>query len=1199
MSSFTHLHCHSHYSLLDGLPKIDELIAKAKEYKMTALALTDHGVLYGAIEFYEKCLAAGLKPIIGLEAYLAYDKLTNKRPHIDNKRYHLTLLAKNLEGYHNLIKLSTTSHLDGFYYKPRVDKEALKKYSAGLIALSGCAFSSEINQTLVNFGLAKAQTLFKEYQNIFGPENFFLEIQHYPELAEALKIRKLIIELAQATGAPLVATADSHYLDPQDKEAHEILLCVQTNAKINDPKRLSMRDAACHFKSPAEMAKDFADAPQALANTQKIADQCNLEIPLGRWIFPAIELPADQTADQHLKELADRGLAEKTALNQQTSSLLPTYQQRLDYELDIIKQKGYAAYFLIVADFANWARSQNIIATTRGSASGSLVSYAIGITTVDPMNFNLPFERFLNPYRPSPPDIDMDFEDTKRDEVLKYVRQKYSDSRVAQIVTFGTMMARGAARDVGRALGLPYSLCDRVAKMIPFGRAGAKMTLANALKENPELNKLYQEQAEIKKLLNLSQRVEGCARHASVHAAGMVITPTALTDYTPLQREAKENKIITQYEMHSLEAIGLLKMDFLGIRNLSILGLAIKIISKTHNRKIDLTNLPLNDRKTYKMLARGETMGLFQLAGSGMTRYLKELKPSNIFDIMAMIALYRPGPLESIPEFIARKHNPAKIKYLDERLKEILKSSYGIITYQDDVLLTAIQIAGYTWEEADKLRKAMGKKIPMEMAAQKAKFIAGCLNCGKTSEETAVLLWQLIEPFAAYGFNKSHAASYAMVAFQTAYVKAHFPAEYLAALMTCESGDIDKIKEAVAESQRLGIPVLAPDINESFNTFGVIWQKDSQGRKVKPSIRFSLNAIKNVGSHIVEIIYQERKKNGQYQSLEGFLTRIKDKDLNKKSLESLIKAGCFDQFSERNQLLQNIDRLLKFSKDQKNSQENKVSLFAGTAAADNLNKLYLPPVQAATAPEKSIWEKDLLGIYVSQHPLLVYAPVLQKMGFLDIKNIKTNYQQQNRDLVFHDASQDDGSFNFQPARDNNSFKIAGIVSSIKKILTKKNEPMLFVKIEDSASEVECLVFPRLLEQTADLWQENELVVIEGKKSNKDSEIKILIDKAWRLKDIINNQIDLIQSSCEPTNGQDRPIKAPANEKIVIHLSPEHNQEILLKLKNIFLSSPGSRPVYLVSPAKDKKVRLNLQTNGSGELVKQIKDLIGQESVKVM
>ena len=1135
--SFVHLHCHSHYSLLDGLPKIDDMIKRAKELGSPALALTDHGVMYGAIEFYEKCLAAGIKPIIGLEGYLAPGSRLDRKG--GEKPYHQILLARTLEGYKNMMKLSSRAHLEGFYYKPRFDKELLKAYGAGIIATSSC-LQGEVPRHIMNGQIDKAVAAIKEFQAIFGEANFYLEVQDHPEIPEQIKLNKILLELSKEYNVPTIATNDSHYIAPLDAEAQDILVCVQTGKTVDATDRLKMTDVDLSMKTEEAMRAAFPDNPEVIDNTVALAEKCDIKLDLGKFYFPIFPLPEGKTMDEYLRDLTEQGLKDKYG------SISEEYQKRINYELDVVKTKAYAAYFLIVADYTNWARQNGIISTTRGSAAGSLVSHAIGITTVNPMIFHLPFERFLNPFRPSAPDIDMDFADNRRDDVLAYVRQKYGENKVAQICTFGTMMARGAVRDVGRALGYPYAFCDRISKLIPTGKQGFPMTIKRALQESPELKTLHDAESDVRRLLAIAQKVEGSARHPSVHAAGVVISPTDLNEFTPLQRETGGDKIITQYEMHAVENTGLVKMDFLGIRNLSILGLARDLIQTTKNITVDIDNLPFDDAKTFELLSQGRTMGLFQLGGSGMTRYLVELKPSKITDIMAMVALFRPGPMESIPDFIARKHDPSKITYLDERLKTILKDSYGIITYQEDVLYTAIDIAGYNWEEADKLRKAMGKKIPAEMAKQKDKFLAGCVEFGKLSKDKAQTLWQLIEPFAAYGFGKAHAASYGIVAYQTAYLKAHFTAEFMAAVMTAESDDIAKVAEAIAECQEMGISVLPPDINASFATFTVVDDK---------TVRFGLNAIKNIGSHIVSAIIEERKTKGRFVSIADFLKRVTDKDLNKKSLESFIRAGALDSLANRHTLWQNIEKLLAFARGAHDAAaRNQSSLFGGTAAAPAEELLLTPGL--GTDKEKLQWEKELLGLYISGHPLEEHR-VLLKSSPTPIETITASGK---------------------------TLELYALVRAVKQVTTKKGDLMAFAQVEDLTGSAEVIIFPKLYATTRVLWQADALLVIKGKSEERGDKFQIICESAAPYAP---------NAKIEPSpggNGADSQI-------LEIYLAAGTDKTVFARLKELLYNYGGQTPVILRINGT-KRIKLVMTVAISNNLLKELSLLLGDKQIQI-
>lgn len=1163
MSNFVHLHTHSHYSLLDGLGKIPDLVSRAKELGMNALALTDHGSMYGIIEFYKTCKKHEIKPIIGVEVYLAINKMTDKRPRIDDKRYHLVLLAENSEGYKNLLKITSIGHIEGFYYKPRVDKDVLRRYSKGVIAMSAC-LAGEIPRALRNNDKEKAEALALEYAEIFGKDNFFLELQHHPELQAQLDVNEKIIELARKTGLGLVVTKDIHYVLPEDAEAQDTLLCIQTGKTTDDPTRLTMRNEDYSMTPPDEIARAFAHVPEALENTVKIAERCNIEIQLGKWNFPLFEIPGDHPSGDHpqgekspeeyLREESHRRLRE--LIENPSEEVI----KRLNYELDVIIQKGYAAYFLIVSDYVTWSRKQGIVVTTRGSGAGSIVSYAMGIVPVNPLFFNLPFERFLNPYRPSPPDIDVDFADSRRDEAIAYITEKYGKDNVAQICTFGTMLARGSVRDVARALGFPYELGDRISKLIPLGKQGFPMTLARAKKEEPELKKIYDVEPDVKRIIDLAEKIEGCVRHISVHAAGLVISPTRLTDLTPIQREPGGDKIITQYEMHSVEEAGLIKMDILGVRNLSILGNAVQIIKRTKEADIDLQKIPLDDKKTYDLLAKGNTVGVFQLSSSGMTKYIKELGPTSIFDLMVMIALYRPGPIESIPEYIRRKKGLSKIEYLHPKLEPILKNNYGVITYQEDIMEIAIALAGYTWATVDKLRKAIGKKIPEEMAKQEKIFKEGCVRESNLTKEQADRLWNLFRPFQGYGFNRAHAASYAMISYQTAYLKARYPSEFMTAVLTAESGDSDEVARVIGECDNMGITVLPPDVQESRKDFTYIDDKH---------IRFGLIAIKNLGSDIIETIIEERKQNGKFKDLSDFALRIQSKNFNKKSLEAMIKSGALDSLGERGQMLANTELILEFNREaQKNLDTRQSNLFSLSPQIETMG-LRLREAPSAMREDKLRWEKELLGLYVTEHPFSDFTEALQDF-IVPCRDISSAKQE--------------------------NVKIGGMINSIKQIYTKKNEPMIFAQIEDMGGQIEVIVFPKVLIKNREIWQENKPVLIIGKVSNKDGEAKIICDKVFSLSldDIprlkqnlnVNNNVrtDVRTSACTSVYTPDNANLLFADEKSLNLTIPSPiNPDTLDKLKSIFTLHPGEKKVYLLVKNNDgnfKKIETSFLVDGA-------------------
>lgn len=1035
----------------------------AKADGQTAMALTDNGALYGAIDFYKACTKEGIKPIIGLDAYLAPRTRHDKEP-IDKPRNRVVLLAKTFTGYQNLIKLVTDSNLEGFYYRPRVDDELLARYAKDVVCIIP-SFAGEVARGFKDSMRERAAERLDWYKEIYG-QDCYLEITHHPEILDHMKIQDEIINLARATATSLVAAHDVYYLKPEDRVAREVMMKIQ-NGGIVDTAAAADTEEDFSFITQATAATYFAATPDALANTLTIAAACNVTLEIGtHWYFPDYQIESKKEPDDELKDQAYKGLQWR-GLTENDS----TIKARLDYELDVIKTKGYAKYFLVVGDLLREARERGILTTIRGSVAGSLTTYVLGITNVNPIEYALPFERFLNPQRPSAPDIDMDYADNRRDEIIEYAKQKYGADKVAQIGTFGTMMARAAVRDVARALGHPYSVGDQIAKLIPMGSQGFPMTIKKALEIEPDLADLYKKDADAREVIDLATQIEGRVRHLGVHAAGVVIAPAPLNEFVPIQPDPKTGKFITQYEMKSVgeDGVGLLKFDFLGIKNLAILADAVNRVRKIHSIDVDIENIPLNDPKTFGILARGETMGLFQLNGSGMTAFLKQLKPTTIHDINAMVALYRPGPMESIPQYIERKHNPRLVSYLDPRLAPILERSYGVITYQDDVMTIARELAGYSWLEADTLRKAMGKKIPEVMAAEKDKLLKGFVEFGKLTPSLADKLWSLIEPFAAYGFNKAHAASYGRVAYQTAYMKANFPVEYMSAVLTADSGDVEKIAEIIHECDRMGIEVLPPDINESFTDFSVVPGKNT--------IRFGLTTIKNFGEGIAQAIITERKKNGAFTSLANFLTRIHDRNLNKKSLEALIMAGTFDSLlNDRGTLYSNLDRLLAFNKEHVAGKEaSQDSLFGGLMAEDTIDLIPAEPLPTLTL---LTWEKELLGVYVSGHPLEAYQEELAKRP--SIGSILTAVNEKNELAIL---------------RLKGELVTAGMVIASRELITKKGDKMAFVTLADAHDQIEMVVFPKTYAELKALFVVGSCIAIKGKLTIRNDEPSIALDRA--------------------------------------------------------------------------------------------------------
>jgi DNA polymerase-3 subunit alpha len=1109
------------------LPKIDDLVKETKKQGMNSLALTDNGNLYGAIEFYKACKKAEIKPIIGVDFYVATRSRKDMQAGIDNRRTRLVLLAKDEKGYRNLIHLVTDSHIENFYYKPRINRELIEKYHKGLIAISP-SFSGEIVSLLKGRNTDKAEESATFLKKIFGPD-LYIEITHHPEIDGHESNMATLHEFAKKMKIPIMAAHDVYYMHPEDRFARETLVRVNSHTDSSD--KISDSDEDDFSFITTERAEIlFRETPEALDNTDKISQSCNLDLKLGTWVFPAFVVESGRTADDELKYLVYEGFARRKL--EKTEDLV----KRAEYELNIIKNKGYSPYFLVVADMLRFARENGILSNIRGSVSGSLVTYLAGITNINPIEYEIPFERFLNPDRPSAPDIDMDYADDRRDEVIDYVRRKYGAHKVAQIGTFGTMMARGSVRDVARAMGYSYDIGDRISKLIPMGSQGFPMTIDHAMEQVPELRELYDNDEDTKKIIDMAKKIEGCARYIGVHAAGVVVAPTELTDFTPLQYDPKgEGKIITQYDMYSIEEAGLLKFDFLGLKNLTIIADAINRAKKIDGVEINVDTIPVDDKKTFEMLARGETADLFQLNGDGMTRFLKELKPSTIHDINAMVALYRPGPIQFIPDYIARKHDPSLVKYLDPSLEKILKKTYGVLVYQDDLLIMAHDLAGYSWIEVDKFRKAVGKKIPEEMAKQKENFIAGCVKHSKWSEKKAKEIWKWIEPFAAYGFNKAHSVSYGRVAYLTAYLKAHFPEIYLSAVLTSEQGETEKVAETIAECKRLGIPVLPPDVNESFSQFTVVkeiketqvsqehsvpsrpvsepaefvsntevrehvlQERLSEATQVAENevrsqqaptpvakeehvpapinnsnftyrIRFGLVTIKNFGQGISTAIIDERKKAGKFKSITDFLDRVKDRNLNKKSLESLIKAGALDCFEvDRGILLGNIDLMLEYNKEGQKHNSDQSSLFGGLDQTANVPGLKLIETDKVDMKEKLAWEKELLGLYVSGHPLERFRSMIEKKEINIKKALETG-------------------------KDDQVVVFAGIINEVRLVQTKNNETMAFIQIADFSGSAEAVVFPRTYKENKDLIVADKCLAIKAKINTRNNEKGFVIER---------------------------------------------------------------------------------------------------------
>lgn len=1038
---FVHLHCHSTYSLLEALPSPEEVVLRAKELGQTAVGLEDKGHTYGLIEFYKAALSHDIKPILGLETYVATRTRFDKESGIDTRRYPLVLLAENQEGYENLLELATHAALEGMYYKPRVDDELLKKYGKGLIALTG-PISGTIPQAALAEDGERIKELTEKYRSFFGKENLYFELMDLPNVTGQAEVNQQLVRWGKELDVPLVATCNSHYCRQEDAEAHDVLLCIQKNSRVDDPSRFSMRDSDFSMRPFDEMEKAFKHVPEALENTAVIAGRCNVALDFGTYHIPRFPVPEEKTEAQYLRKLCEEGFA-KLYPN-------PTkeHNERLNYELSIIEQLGFPGYFLIVSDFVKEAKRRGItVGPGRGSAAGSIVSYCLDITTLDPIEHGLLFERFLNPARVSMPDIDIDFADNRRDEVLDYVREKYGEDHVVQICTFGTLAARAAVKDVGRAYGVPFLEMNTLAKLIPE-RPGTK--LQEAL-EVSELSTAYESNETYKKIIDSALKLEGKARHVSVHACGVIITEEPTAKYTALQLAPKdEHTIITQSAAKPLEALGLLKMDFLGLMNLTVIQTTLEIIERTDEKKLEIANIPVDDKETFALLQRGDTTGVFQLESAGMRRYLKQLKPTEFNDITAMVSLYRPGPMEWIPSYIKRKHGKEKTEFLHEDLKPILKPTYGIGIYQEQILEIARVFAGFSLGEADLLRRAIGKKIKKELDAQRDKFLTGALANGYEKKLAEKIFDDVITPFAGYGFNKSHAAGYARVAYETAYLKTHYPAEFMAALLSSDAQRTDRVMIEIEECRAMGIEVLPPDINESLRHFTALPNKDKSKHS---AIRFGLTAIKGIGDSSVQEIIRVREEGGKFKTIEDFASRVPSKILNKKMLASLGKAGALDSLIERKTIVEHYEHIVEYGKSAHDINSAQTDLFAQMQASPDIANIKFPKTKEATNLEKLQWEKETMGLYISSHPLAGLKKYISKKAHLI------------NQLTLKDAKK--------------KITLAGIVESIKKITTKKGETMAILMIEDPTGRIEVTLFPRTFAQAAEFLEEPGIVLVIG------------------------------------------------------------------------------------------------------------------------
>lgn len=1166
---FVHLHNHTHYSLLDGLQKVPQMLDRVVELGQKAVAITDHGTMSGAIEFYKLCREKGLKPIVGMETYVAPRKHTDKSSAEDRTPYHLTLLAKNFQGYKNLMKLSTQACLEGFYYKPRVDHELLEKYSDGLVVLSGC-LGGELGTFISNDEMSRALETAQWYKQVFGKENYYLEMQPHIDWDRQKKLNSGLVKIAKELDLDLVVTGDCHYSTEADHYSHDILLCVQTGSNINDQNRMKL-EMDLSLQSGEYFMERFKDMPEVVENTVKIAEMCTLELELGKILIPRFpNIPDGETEKKYLRKLVYQGAANrytdtpKEDLDKITeakirSKLSVKIRERIEYELKVIGEMGYEGYMLIVADLINWSKNRGIVCGPgRGSAAGSIIAYCTNITELDPLKYDLLFERFLNPDRISMPDIDMDYADDRREEVIAYATEKYGQDRVAQIITFGIMAARNAVRDTGRVLGMPYGEVDTIAKQIPPPVQGRHIPLKVSIVENPELKAEYDSNPRTKEVIDIAMQLEGTIRNAGTHAAGVVIAPEPLVGFTPLTRASKGG-VATQYSMNPIEDLGLLKFDFLGLSNLTVIKNTLRIIRKVYNQTIEVTKIPIDDKKTFKLLSNGDTTGVFQLESAGMKRYLRELKPDKFEDIIAMVALYRPGPMQWIEDFIGRKHNADLVTYGHPKMESALRETYGIIVYQEQVMQIAKDLCGFTGGQADTLRKGIGKKNPEVLAKMKKAFIQGAIENSRVEKRFIEDLWKSLEDFAAYSFNKSHAACYALVSVWTAYLKAHYPNAFMAALMTSDHENLDRIAIEVIECRKMGIEVLPPDVNESYIEFAIVPESEH--------IRFGLGAVKNVGRGPVEKIVEARDEGGVFKSIEDFAQRVDATVINKKVMESLIKCGAFDSLGDRDVLLFNVDKITTYAgRAQKNALSGQIDIFGTLNLHEEMPSVSLDVPSEKTDPRQHLmWEKELLGLYVSTHPLDDFR----------------NYFKHNTQSIKVYNKHDDGR----------QAKIGGIITALRKIYTRNNDPMAFVQLETIDGDVELIIFPRVYQKFEQLCTADNVVEIEGKINTRDregrvgDEIKVIVDKIRLL------NAETARKWLAP--------KKPSSESwknIEITLKSITDESELLRIKGLIDSYPGEAEVTLQFQSNGQKLKLPSSVRPNKELVEKLVGIVGKDGV---